>query len=295
MDASALQGRRVVVGVGGGIAAYKACELVRELRRAGAEVRVAMTEAAQGVRHAADLPGAQRAPRAHRTTSIPTQEANFGHLDLARWAELYVVAPATADLLARIRAGMAGDAVTTSLLAFEGPVLLAPAMNVAMWENRLTQENLAALARGAALRVRGARERGCSPAETWGRGGWRRCRTIVRCRGVAARRGAACGQARADHRGAHARVPGSGAVHLQSLDREDGAGARGGGARARGEGDGGARAGGQRWTARGSRWWTWSSAEEMAREVLARVESVDVFIASAAVSDWRPETPRPRR
>ncbi|MBN1207971.1 MAG: bifunctional phosphopantothenoylcysteine decarboxylase/phosphopantothenate--cysteine ligase CoaBC, partial [Myxococcaceae bacterium] len=144
MDASALQGRRVVVGVGGGIAAYKACELVRELGRAGAQVRVAMTEAAQQF----VTPLTFQALSGHPVLTNyfdPAQEGNFGHLDLARWAELYVVAPATADLLARVRAGMAGDAVTTSLLAFRGPVVLAPAMNVAMWENPLTQQNVAAL------------------------------------------------------------------------------------------------------------------------------------------------------
>src|SRR5918998_3062930 len=144
MVALALQGRRVIVGVGGGIAAYKACELVRELGRAGAQVRVAMTEAAKQF----VTPLTFQALSGHPVLTDyfdPAQEGNFGHLDLARWAEAYVVAPATADLLARIRAGMGGDAVTTSLLAFRGPVVLAPAMNVAMWENRLTQDNVAAL------------------------------------------------------------------------------------------------------------------------------------------------------
>ncbi|MFP2932698.1 bifunctional phosphopantothenoylcysteine decarboxylase/phosphopantothenate--cysteine ligase CoaBC [Pyxidicoccus sp. 3LG] len=144
MDVTALKGRRVVVGVGGGIAAYKACELVRELGRAGAEVRVAMTEAARQF----VTPLTFQALSGHPVLTDyfdPAQEGNFGHLDLARWAEAFVVAPATADLLARIRAGMAGDAVTTSLLAFRGPVVLAPAMNVAMWDNPLTQQNVAAL------------------------------------------------------------------------------------------------------------------------------------------------------
>src|SRR5574339_1225989 len=144
MEPSSLHGRRVALGVGGGIAAYKACELVRELGRAGAEVRVAMTEAAKQF----VTPLTFQALSGHPVLTDyfdPAQEGNFGHLDLARWAELYVVAPATADLLARIRAGMGNDAVTTSLLAFRGPVVLAPAMNVAMWDNPLTQENVAAL------------------------------------------------------------------------------------------------------------------------------------------------------
>src|SRR5712692_1260208 len=144
MDRSALKGRRIALGVAGGIAAYKACELVRELVRAGAQVRVAMTEAAQQFVTALTF-------QALSGSSVLTnyfdasQEAKFGHLELARWAELYVVAPATADVLARIRAGLASDPVTTSLLAFQGPVLLAPAMNVAMFENKITQENLRGL------------------------------------------------------------------------------------------------------------------------------------------------------
>jgi phosphopantothenoylcysteine decarboxylase/phosphopantothenate--cysteine ligase len=145
MELSVLDGRRIAVGVGGGIAAYKACELVRVLRRARAEVRVAMTHAAQ----AFVTPLTLQSLSGHPVLTEPfdaASEAGFGHLALARWAELFVVAPATADLLARIRAGMANDAVTTPLLAFKGPVLLAPAMNVAMWNNALTQANVAALA-----------------------------------------------------------------------------------------------------------------------------------------------------
>lgn len=140
----ALSGRRVAVGVGGGIAAYKACELVRELRRRGAEVRVALTAAAQQFVTPLTFQSLSGHP-ALTDYFDPGQEALFGHLHLARWAELYVLAPATADLLARVRAGMANDAVTTSLLAFRGPVMLAPAMNVAMYENPITQENLHAL------------------------------------------------------------------------------------------------------------------------------------------------------
>jgi phosphopantothenoylcysteine decarboxylase/phosphopantothenate--cysteine ligase len=144
MSVGSLKGRRVAVGVGGGIAAYKAGELVRELRRAGAEVRVSMTESAQQFVTPLTFMSLSGNPVLTNYFDA-TQERLFGHLDLARWAQLYVIAPATADLLARIRAGLANDAVTTSLLAFRGPVLLAPSMNVAMYENRITQENLKAL------------------------------------------------------------------------------------------------------------------------------------------------------
>jgi phosphopantothenoylcysteine decarboxylase/phosphopantothenate--cysteine ligase len=144
MDRIALEGRRVAVAVGGGIAAYKACELVRALRRGSAEVRVAMTPAAQAFVTPLTLQSLSGHPVLTEAFDAAS-DAGFGHLALARWAELFVVAPATADLLARLRAGMANDAVTTALLAFSGPVLLAPAMNVAMWKNALTQANVAAL------------------------------------------------------------------------------------------------------------------------------------------------------
>jgi phosphopantothenoylcysteine decarboxylase/phosphopantothenate--cysteine ligase len=134
----------VALGVGGGIAAYKACDLVRELRRAGATVRVAMTPAAQEFVTALTFQSLSGEP-VFTDPFDPAQDSAFGHLQLSRWADVYVVAPATADLIARIRAGMANDAVTTSLLAFRGPVVIAPAMNTAMWENAATQANVKGL------------------------------------------------------------------------------------------------------------------------------------------------------
>ena len=144
MDRRVLSGRRIAVGVGGGIAAYKACELVRVLRKARAEVRVAMTPGAQAFVTPLTFQSLSGHPVLTENFD-PASEAGFGHLALARWAELFVIAPATADLLARIRAGMANDAVTTPLWAYAGPVLLAPAMNVGMWNNALTSANVAAL------------------------------------------------------------------------------------------------------------------------------------------------------
>lgn len=154
MDRSALRGKRVALGVGGGIAVYKACELLRELGRAGAEVRVAMTPAAQ--RFVGPLTFQNLSGHPVLTDLMdPAQDLTFGHIELARWADLFVLAPATADLLARLRAGLADDAVTTTLLAYRGPVLLAPAMNTAMFENRATQENLKALVAEPRFRVVG--------------------------------------------------------------------------------------------------------------------------------------------
>ena len=145
MDRTVLHGRRIALGVGGGIAAYKAAEVVRELQRAGAEVRVAMTPAATAFVTPLTFQALSGHPVLHDVLD-PAQDAAFGHIDLARWAELFLVAPATADLLARIVSGMGNDAVASTLLAYRGTVLLAPAMNTAMWEQSSTQRNLAVLA-----------------------------------------------------------------------------------------------------------------------------------------------------
>jgi phosphopantothenoylcysteine decarboxylase/phosphopantothenate--cysteine ligase len=142
------QSRTVVLGVGGGIAAYKACELARLVVKGRGTVRVAMTPAATRFVGPLTLQAISGAPVLVDLLDAAS-EATYGHLALARAADLVVVAPATADLLARIRAGMADDAVTTTVLAATCPVLLAPAMNTRMWRNVATQENLAALrARG---------------------------------------------------------------------------------------------------------------------------------------------------
>ncbi|MGV3622991.1 MAG: bifunctional phosphopantothenoylcysteine decarboxylase/phosphopantothenate--cysteine ligase CoaBC [Archangium sp.] len=142
MSSISLQGKRIAVGVGGGIAAYKAGDFVRELRRQGATVKVAMTKSAQ--EFITPLTMQSLSGDAVMTDYFDVaQEERFGHLHLARWADAFVVLPATADLIARIVAGMGNDAVTTSLLAFRGPVLLAPAMNTAMWDNAAVQRNIA--------------------------------------------------------------------------------------------------------------------------------------------------------
>src|SRR5512140_104041 len=142
------QNRRVVLGVGGGIAAYKACALARLVVKGGGTVRVVMTRAATRFVQPLTFQALSGAPV---LTDLfdPASEATYGHLALAREADLLVIAPATGDLVARLRAGMADDAVTTTALAATCPLLLAPAMNTRMWQNPVVQENLAALrARG---------------------------------------------------------------------------------------------------------------------------------------------------
>lgn len=143
--------KRIVLGVTGGIAAYKAVELVRRLRERGAEVRVVMTRAAT----AFVTPLSFQAVSGHpvRTDTLdPGEEAGMDHIALARWAEAVLVAPASAGFLARLRAGMADDLLSTVCLATTAPIYLAPAMNHHMWENPATQDNAAVLrARGLHL------------------------------------------------------------------------------------------------------------------------------------------------
>jgi phosphopantothenoylcysteine decarboxylase/phosphopantothenate--cysteine ligase len=141
---SEFSGRTIVLGVGGGIAAYKVCELARLFARGGGVVRVAMTPAATRFVGPLTFQALTGAPPLTDVLD-PAQDRTYGHLELGRAADLLVVAPATADLIARLRAGMGDDAVTTTALACECPGLLAPAMNVRMWSNPAVRENVAAL------------------------------------------------------------------------------------------------------------------------------------------------------
>jgi len=134
----------VVVGVAGGIAAYKAAELVRLLDKAGAVVDVAMTPRAQHFITPMTFQALTRRPVFTDLFSL-TDEEKIGHIQLADAADIVVIAPATADICARMAAGMADDAVTAIALATRAPVLLAPSMNVNMWNHVLTQRNLATL------------------------------------------------------------------------------------------------------------------------------------------------------
>jgi phosphopantothenoylcysteine decarboxylase / phosphopantothenate---cysteine ligase len=134
----------VVVGVAGGIAAYKAAELVRLFDKAGATVDVAMTPRAQHFITPMTFQALTRRPVFTDLFSL-TDEANIGHIQLADAADIVVIAPATADVIARMAAGMTDDAVTAIALATRAPVLLAPSMNVNMWNHVLTQRNLATL------------------------------------------------------------------------------------------------------------------------------------------------------
>lgn len=136
--------QRVLLIVGGGIAAYKALELIRLLRKAGIAVRVILTQA--GAQFVTPLSlSALSEDRVYSELFSLTDEAEMGHIQLSRSADLVVVAPATADLMARAAQGLAGDLAATTLLATDKPVLMAPAMNVRMWEHPATRRNLATL------------------------------------------------------------------------------------------------------------------------------------------------------
>lgn len=140
-----LNGRRILVGITGGIAAYKIAELVRLLIKSGADVRVVMTAGGQEFITPLTMQALSGNP-VHISLLDSEAEAGMGHIELAKWADLIVIAPASADFIARFSAGMANDLLTTLCLATEASVAIAPAMNQAMWSNKRTQKNIHALA-----------------------------------------------------------------------------------------------------------------------------------------------------
>lgn len=156
-----LGGQRILLGVSGGIAAYKAADLARRLQEAGAEVQVVMTESAQQFVTAMTFQALTGRPV---RTSLwdAAAEAAMGHIELARWASRILIAPASADLLARLALGLANDLLSTICLASEAPITVVPAMNRAMWANAATQSNMATLrARGVEVLGPGEGDQAC--------------------------------------------------------------------------------------------------------------------------------------
>ncbi len=139
-----MQGKRILLGVTGGIAAYKSPDLVRRLRERGAEVQVVMTEAAREFVTATTFQAVSGRP-VRTDLWDAAAEAAMGHIELARWADVVLIAPATADFLARLATGQADDLLATLCLATEAPVAVAPAMNHVMWSNAATRANVATL------------------------------------------------------------------------------------------------------------------------------------------------------
>ena len=136
--------KRILLGISGGIAAYKSADLVRRLKERGADVRVILTDAAQHFITPLTLQALSANPV---STSLldPAAEAAMGHIELAKWADLVLIAPASADVIARLAHGLANDLLTTCILATAAPVAVAPAMNQQMYKNIATQKNLATL------------------------------------------------------------------------------------------------------------------------------------------------------
>jgi phosphopantothenoylcysteine decarboxylase / phosphopantothenate---cysteine ligase len=153
-----LQGRRVLLIISGGIAAYKSLDLIRRLRERGCAVRCVMTKAAEQFVTPLAVQSLSE-DKVYTDLWSLTDESEMGHIRLSREADLLVVAPATADLIARMAAGMANDLAATTLLATDKPVLIAPSMNVMMWQHAATQENLGVLKR------RGIRMVGPNPGD----------------------------------------------------------------------------------------------------------------------------------
>jgi phosphopantothenoylcysteine decarboxylase / phosphopantothenate---cysteine ligase len=141
---SSLNNRRILLGVTGGIAAYKAAEIIRRLKDQHADVRVVMTPAAQEFITPLTLQALSGNP-VHVDLLDPAAEAAMGHIELAKWADLILVAPASADFIARLNAGMANDLLSTLCLASVARIALAPAMNQAMWLDQQTQHNITTL------------------------------------------------------------------------------------------------------------------------------------------------------
>ncbi len=140
-----LLGKRILLVIAGGIAAYKSLELIRLLRQSGASVRAVLTKSGAEFVTALSV-GALTEDKVYSDLFSLTDEAEMGHIRLSREADLIVIAPASADLLAKMAHGLADDLATTMLLAADKPILIAPAMNVRMWENPATVANLATLA-----------------------------------------------------------------------------------------------------------------------------------------------------
>lgn len=136
-----LSGKRILLGISGGIAAYKSADLIRRLKERGAEVRVIQTDAAREFITPLTLQALSGHPVANSLLD-PAAEAAMGHIELAKWADLLLIAPASADLIARLAHGLANDLLSTCVLATDAPVAVAPAMNQQMYKNIATKHNV---------------------------------------------------------------------------------------------------------------------------------------------------------
>ncbi|MDR2013938.1 MAG: bifunctional phosphopantothenoylcysteine decarboxylase/phosphopantothenate--cysteine ligase CoaBC [Rhodanobacter sp.] len=284
-SARALAGVRVLLGVSGGIAAYKGAELVRRLRDAGAQVRVVLTENAARFVTALTFQALSGHPV---RTSLwdESAEAAMGHIELARWADEILIAPASADLIARLAQGHADDLLTTLCLASTAPLALAPAMNQQMWAHAATQANL------GLLRARGVRVFG--PAcgdQACGESGVGRLLEAVEIVAELVR-------ARGPREMAGQRVLGSAGPTFEDIDPVRFIGNRSSGRMGFAIAAAAAQAGAEVTlvagpvhlaTPAGVARVDVRSARQMRDAVFAHVADCDVFVSAAAVGDYRPQ------
>jgi phosphopantothenoylcysteine decarboxylase/phosphopantothenate--cysteine ligase len=292
---SSLSGRRVVLGVGGGIAAYKAAELVRLLGATGASVRCVLTAAGARFITPLTLQALSGHPVGQELFSL-TEESQIGHIRLADEADLLVIAPATADLLARLATGQADDLLTTVALATRAPLVLAPAMNVQMWESPLTQDNVRRLQllRGAHLLGPASGELAC---------GWVGQGRLLEPAAIVESLERLC------DRGGSTRCAGqrwlvtAGPTH-EALDPVRFLGNRSSGKMGYAVAGAAAAAGAQVVLVsgpsaldcpRGVERISVTGALELHRAVMERYDSSDVIVMAAAVADYRPATPSPTK
>jgi phosphopantothenoylcysteine decarboxylase/phosphopantothenate--cysteine ligase len=283
--------KRVLVGVTGGIAAYKSAELVRRLREQGAEIRVVMTRAACEFLGPLTLQALSGHPV--RTELFdPAAEAGMDHIELARWPDLIVIAPASADVIARLAHGHADDLLTTICLASAAPLLVAPAMNQQMWRAAATQSN------ALSLRTRGVQLIGpaCGAQACGESGPGRMVEPDEIVAAVVARlRSGALGDAHVLVTAGPTREPIDPVRYLSN--RSSG---RMGYALARAARDAGARvtlvSGPVHLAApAGVELVPVTTAADMADAVAARIPGVDIFIGAAAVADYRPARVAPQK
>ena len=279
--------RRVLLGITGGIAAYKSAELLRRLMEAGAEVRVVMTEAA--TRFVAPLTFQALSGHPVRVALFDDRaEAGMGHIELARWADRVIIAPASADFLARLSAGMADDLLATLCLATEAPISVAPAMNAKMWSNPATRANRdTLLGRGVRFIGPAAGELACG--ET-GAGRMVEPEEIVAALAEGAEPGPLAG----------ARMLITAGPTREAIDPVRYVGNRSSGKMGYAVAEA-ARAAGAEVTLisgpvaleapAGVERVLCESAAEMHRAVMARAAESDLFVAAAAVADYRPAAP----
>ena len=288
-----MQGKRILLGVTGGIAAYKSPDLVRRLRERGAEVQVVMTAAAREFVTAATFQAVSGRP-VRTDLWDAAAEAAMGHIELARWAEVVLIAPATADFLARLATGQANDLLTTLCLATQAPVVVAPAMNHIMWSNAATRANVGTLTqRGIHLFGPGSGDQACGEV-----GEGRMLEPLDLAERIAALQGGTTGSAAGPLKGRRVLI--TAGPTRERIDPVRFISNRSSGKMGFAVAQAIREAGAEVVlvsgpvsisTPAGVRRVDVESAADMLAAVLREVEGVDIFISTAAVADYRPAHP----